>query len=1514
MQATKQLMNKSYLPLFFFGIFFLQSLFLQAQKEAHVWAFGKECGLDFSTSPPTFFASKFPLTRDPIYRSIDFAEGLSSISDAAGNLRIYSDGIRLYRVVPGTDYKNIANHTLVTNKLKGHSSSAQSGVILPHPAKADVYYVFSLYEGGKAGHGLHYTTYDYKNDVLGSGSLGPGLGYINQQLILNSRSSGVLEALASVRRTDKDGFWVIAFVSTEVSSYRLYTLQAFVYGIDASGLDKTPVITDIYKDIDITLPSNASFRDGGFLPFIFDQEQGAYAKVTTDGSRLSLSVSVSSSLLLLDFDTRSGKVSNPQLLASNTTDNYFGQEFSPNGKLLYVIAGRGDKIYRFDLSAGSLAAIKSSRKLVGAMPTGFLWEDGSAVSYESFEDIGLIQLAPDGNIYIAHEGVVKRPPVARGGYDTTRLPSNYLGIIEHPNDPVKAKYRWRGIPLGFVNPGVTEYDPYISREGLPNFSQSYLASAITYIGACDGSYTFDGGLGGGLVSGISWDFGDPGSGASNRSTLRKPVHRYTREGSYDVKLEYVAGGVLQKVSVRVQVYLQPSVDLGLDRVLPVGGGGITLDGSVLSVGAGLGYKWEELVSGGSGRVLLSRSPSQVLNKVGEYELTVENPLGCVATDVVKVAAPVVLSLDLGVDRLKCVGAVELLDVSSAFRGGVPGVAYSYNWSLNGNPVVLKERSVGVYELDKTGLYELEIVGGGKRVVDALRVDDISLSVDLGLDRSLPAGGLLLDGSALSSGSVSSYVWEEIVGAGVPNRHLSSASSHRFTKAGEYRLVVRSSPPLRCAAADTVKLRAGLSLDLGLDREKCVGAVELLDVGKSFTGRVPGVAYSYNWSLNGKSVVLKERSAGVYELDKAGLYELEIVGGGKRVADAVRVDDISLGVDLGLDRVLPVGGLRLDGSLSISRVKPSTYSYSWEELFSGGGSALVSNKSVETFTKAGRYRLTVRDGLGCVASDALELVSLRVDLGRDTLLCYGASHRLDGGKYLTAAQRLGAKYVWSDGSAGRYLLVSGNKSGVYRVEVEVGGLKVSDAIRVDYAPELKVDLGSDRTICHGSSVRLDGKVSGVSGLVYAWRKDGVLISGALSSDYSATRSGRYEVEVAYGICAATDVVAVKVKEEIRVDLGSRISLCSGTLYSDKLDAGSGLSARQLSLKPTYVWSDGSAGRHLDLQSDKGLVQRYEVEVSVEGCSVREAVDVSYELFSVGNVDTVLCVGDRYRGDAGSGLGAGQRSRAVYRWEDGGVSGLRTFDKSSDLGVKVRVGGCERDGRFRVGYHSLPEVLLRDTSLCYSSGAGVVLRAGKFEGYKWSTGSDLDRISVKESGRYSVDLRYAGGLCSYKAVSDVGENLGPDYELLVRGRRLEVRSLGVRHLPYEYSLTGEIYGSRSVYEDLLPGVYRVWVRDAAGCVSPSRRVALGLEIPKYFTPNGDGVHDRWEVLGLEWYEGSRVLIYDRYGQELFRYVGGDMGWDGTFDGLLQPQTDYWYVIELEGFQGSETLKGHFTLLRD
>lgn len=129
-----------------------------------------------------------------------------------------------------------------------------------------------------------------------------------------------------------------------------------------------------------------------------------------------------------------------------------------------------------------------------------------------------------------------------------------------------------------------------------------------------------------------------------------------------------------------------------------------------------------------------------------------------------------------------------------------------------------------------------------------------------------------------------------------------------------------------------------------------------------------------------------------------------------------------------------------------------------------------------------------------------------------------------------------------------------------------------------------------------------------------------------------------------------------------------------------------------------------------------------------------------------------------------------------------------------------------------------------------------------------------------------------------------------------------------LEYEYSLDGNNYQKSNTFYKLNGGDYTVFAREIDGCGLLEEKISI-LEYPKFFTPNGDGYNDTWQLKGTT-YKRYSINIYDRYGKLLKELTKNNFSWDGTFNNNPLPSDDYWFEIR---FSDGQVQKGHFSLKR-
>jgi gliding motility-associated-like protein len=89
---------------------------------------------------------------------------------------------------------------------------------------------------------------------------------------------------------------------------------------------------------------------------------------------------------------------------------------------------------------------------------------------------------------------------------------------------------------------------------------------------------------------------------------------------------------------------------------------------------------------------------------------------------------------------------------------------------------------------------------------------------------------------------------------------------------------------------------------------------------------------------------------------------------------------------------------------------------------------------------------------------------------------------------------------------------------------------------------------------------------------------------------------------------------------------------------------------------------------------------------------------------------------------------------------------------------------------------------------------------------------------------------------------------------------------------------------------------------------------VKLPNAFTPNGDGVNDIFRVVHARHVTSMTLMIYNRWGQQVFVASGVNRGWDGTFAGRPAEGGTYSYILTYHDLTNTlQTVKGTVLLIR-
>ncbi|WP_284651910.1 T9SS type B sorting domain-containing protein [Flavobacterium terrisoli] len=209
--------------------------------------------------------------------------------------------------------------------------------------------------------------------------------------------------------------------------------------------------------------------------------------------------------------------------------------------------------------------------------------------------------------------------------------------------------------------------------------------------------------------------------------------------------------------------------------------------------------------------------------------------------------------------------------------------------------------------------------------------------------------------------------------------------------------------------------------------------------------------------------------------------------------------------------------------------------------------------------------------------------------------------------------------------------------------------------------------------------------------------------------------------------------------------------------------------------------------------------------------------------------------------------------------------------------------------------------------------IINTPGNYDFYWSPNGANTQNISVFQPGDYTVTVTDVLSSCAKTVTVHLDASEAPIIDTVEVHDLVQINSVTVLvngNGDYWYSLDGNSYQPTNFFSPVLPGQHIVSVQDMNGCGTIYQTVFV-LGIPHYFTPNGDGYQDYWQIKGLDLTVNgnSKIYIFNRYGKVLTQF-GPQDAWDGTYNGHQMPADDYWYSIQ---FEDGRNAKGHFALKR-
>ncbi|ESU22678.1 hypothetical protein FEDK69T_19360 [Flavobacterium enshiense DK69] len=246
---------------------------------------------------------------------------------------------------------------------------------------------------------------------------------------------------------------------------------------------------------------------------------------------------------------------------------------------------------------------------------------------------------------------------------------------------------------------------------------------------------------------------------------------------------------------------------------------------------------------------------------------------------------------------------------------------------------------------------------------------------------------------------------------------------------------------------------------------------------------------------------------------------------------------------------------------------------------------------------------------------------------------------------------------------------------------------------------------------------------------------------------------------------------------------------------------------------------------------------------------------------------------------------------------------------------------------------PKTTIDPGTVCLDSATGTLISGYTMDTglspasytFQWYYGGDMNTViattssyEATQAGQYTVVIMDSSTGCTDQFVINVDEsNPAQSASAVVTNYFEDTQAITVTVVgngTYLYSLDGGAFQTSNVFINVLPGTHTITIHDTKGCTDITLNGILTIGYPHFFTPNGDGYNDTWNIWSLsDDQPNSEIHIYDRYGKLLKQIVPSGAGWDGTFNGHTLPSTDYWFTVKYKENGADKQFKAHFSMKR-
>lgn len=236
---------------------------------------------------------------------------------------------------------------------------------------------------------------------------------------------------------------------------------------------------------------------------------------------------------------------------------------------------------------------------------------------------------------------------------------------------------------------------------------------------------------------------------------------------------------------------------------------------------------------------------------------------------------------------------------------------------------------------------------------------------------------------------------------------------------------------------------------------------------------------------------------------------------------------------------------------------------------------------------------------------------------------------------------------------------------------------------------------------------------------------------------------------------------------------------------------------------------------------------------------------------------------------------------------------------------------------------------DTSICFgaSFNANIISNASA---YSWTPSTGVSNSTIANpvlSPTITTTYTVTGtaGSCTINksfivnVAQAINVNAGPDASIL-SGSSTQLMGAGPVGT-YAWTPATGLNASNilnPVASPVATTTYTLRITTAGGCTNTDN--VLVTVIPycikplNAFSPNGDGINDKWFVTNGNCTKNIKAMVFNRYGTKVYESNDYKNTWDGTYKGKALPDATYYYTLQFTLLNDAViSSKGDVTILR-